>query len=497
MFTGGADSDHQVANLGACDPMQGSQYTFRLVQICTPEPCKLVLMTDKKKRRLLCMVQVYKSCVDGLCTYQAFYRICCRQAGNKFTMLSGLDKQLLVKLGGLDTSVPNVATVSLAVCCKALKLARVPAAMLAAFEDIRLRPNSLTVLAFPDHVLAPYAQPSPNPVAHQLPRCHKDPASLLAAGKWMSAPELVHIIDTAWKHAELDLQQEGVTVQTSRQLHDAALASVTFSHLPPIRLSCIRGLVAPSFQGPCLHPDCKLPGCEGNRLYIITTSPLLMRIKLPHHKNACKWGQASIEFDLPAELAELLYTYLGESRRALLDHHLLIGQSCPYVFMDMHGRGFAGAVLTLYWQKWLVLQGGVSMNPSMCRQVFVDERASNTAAAGPSSQGAAMVMGHSEQQWRNWYDLQFHPRLAQNAVNSMQLWRTAMLQIRSAAAELSLSTAPHCRHVVVSDSESDCEEYQSCKSDSIEDSGSELDLQADDDIELDLQADDDIELDLQ
>ncbi len=92
------------------------------------------------------------------------------------------------------------------------------------------------------------------------------------------------------------------------------------------------------------------------------------------------------------------------------------------------------------------------MNPSMCRQVFVDEKASNSAAAGPSNQGAAMVMGHSKQQWR-WYDMQFHPRLAQNAVNSMQLWRTAMLQIKSdalaAAAELSLSTAPHCRHVIV------------------------------------------------
>ncbi len=147
--------------------MQGSQYTFRLVQICTPEPCRIVLM---RKRRLLCMhmVQVYKSCDDGLCKYQAFYRICCKQADNKFTMLSGLDKQLLVKLGGLDTSVPNVATISLAVCCKALKLARVPAAMLAAFEDIRSRPNSMTVLAFPDHVLAPYAQPSPNPVQLQM-----------------------------------------------------------------------------------------------------------------------------------------------------------------------------------------------------------------------------------------------------------------------------------------------------------------------------------------
>ena len=88
-----------------------------------------------------------------------------RQATISF---SGLDKQLLVKLGGLDTSVPNVATISLGICCKALKVARVPAAMLAAFEDIRLRPDSLTVPAFPDHVLNPYAQPSPSPVQLQM-----------------------------------------------------------------------------------------------------------------------------------------------------------------------------------------------------------------------------------------------------------------------------------------------------------------------------------------
>ena len=45
-------------------------------------------------------------------------------------------------------------------------------------------------------------------------------------------------------------------MQTSRQLHDAALGSFTFSNLPSIRLSCIRDLVAPRYQGPCLHPDC-------------------------------------------------------------------------------------------------------------------------------------------------------------------------------------------------------------------------------------------------
>jgi len=72
------------------------------------------------------MQQVYKSCVGGLCIYKAFYRLCCKLASSKFTMLTGLEKQLLVKLGGLDTSVPYVAAISLAVCCKALKVIRCP-----------------------------------------------------------------------------------------------------------------------------------------------------------------------------------------------------------------------------------------------------------------------------------------------------------------------------------------------------------------------------------
>ncbi len=49
-------------------------------------------------------------------------------------------------------------------------------------------------------------------------------------------------------------------------------------------------------------------------------------------------GQASVVLDLPADLAVLLYTYLGKPRRPLLDHHLLIGRSCLYVHLDMHGR---------------------------------------------------------------------------------------------------------------------------------------------------------------
>ena len=180
------------------------------------------------------------------------------------------------------------------------------------------------------------------------------------------------------------MQLQGVTVETSRDIHDAVLAAMIFSHLPPVRLSCIRSLVVPTYAGPCLHLDCKEASCQGNRLYIVSETPLLMRIKLPHHKNARNWGQAVIVFDLPPDLAQLMHTYLGAARKALLDHHLLIGDTSPYVFMDMHGRGVVdSAVLTLYWQKWLVSKGGCPYEPqhvqaSVCERATVQQRCSWT-----------------------------------------------------------------------------------------------------------------------
>jgi len=298
-------------------------------------------------------------------------------------------------------------------------------------------------------------------VSAELPRARRDPASLLAAGKWMSAPQLVQLIHSAQQQAELNLQQQGVTVETSRQLHDAALSAVVFSHVPPTRISCIRGLLVPSHQGPCVRPDCHLPGCEGNKLHITSISPLLMRIKLPHHKNARKWGQTCIEIAVPSDLAELLHAYLGAPRTALLAHHRVDDSSCPYVFMDMRGRGFGDAVFTLYWQNWLVKHGAVPMNPSTCRQVFVHERQSSNAAPGPSNQGAAWVMGHSVQQWHKWTDMHYHPGLAQSAVDAMQSWRAAMLQTSVPTASETPPTVSEC----------EMSDYQSCSS------GSDLEIE--------------------
>ena len=95
--------------------MSGSEYTFKLVQVCLPEPSKLVVMCDKRKHQCVCLCQVYKSCLEGLLpNYQAFYRVCSKLNKNQSTLLSGHDKQLLVALAGMDVSVPHVAVVSLA-----------------------------------------------------------------------------------------------------------------------------------------------------------------------------------------------------------------------------------------------------------------------------------------------------------------------------------------------------------------------------------------------
>jgi hypothetical protein len=57
----------------------------------------------------------------------------------------------------------------------------------------------------------------------------------------------------------------------------------------------------------------------------------------------------------------------------------------------------------------------------------VDERRSADRAPGPEDSAAAMVMANSTRAWDQSYDLQFQRRGAQEAVDSMQIWRQHML----------------------------------------------------------------------
>ena len=298
-------------------------------------------------------------------------------------------------------------------------------------------------------------------VPDQNPEPPKTVESMTAAGKWMECRDLVQLLHRARVQSQTVWHQTHSLTQ-ARAVHDAVLGCVVFTHLPPMRLSCIRSMLAPDCTAPCSHPDCKLKDCEGNKLYVDSTSPLRLRMKFPHHKNESKWKRAVIEFVVPAELAELLHVYLEGPRRALMDRLLGLGNSCDCVFMNSRGQPFSSSSnFTTYWQQYMVSRGGPALNPSNCRQIFVVERMSDGAAAGPSDRGAAMIMGHSTKQWLDKYDVMFHPRLAQKAVDAMPVWTADMLQQPCGAAQPSGQrrlTRRHAQIILSDSSDSDCEQ---------------------------------------
>ena len=217
--------------------------------------------------------------------------------------------------------------------------------------------------------------------------------------------------------------KEGMSAKLARSLQDLALLCTCFGHLPPIRLSCIRSLMVPSYAGPCLNPNCTDKSCHGNQLQVTPQHGL--HLHLPHHKNEKNWGRAAISFSLPPELANLLKLHLSEGWTLLTEYNG--AEDACHVFVDMQGRPFNHSNFSGYWSRIMKAIDAPLLSPSLCRQVFVLERRSEERVAGPSDRGAAMVMGHSVKQWDKWYDLNFHARQAQQAVNAMTTWRQALL----------------------------------------------------------------------
>lgn len=241
-------------------------------------------------------------------------------------------------------------------------------------------------------------------------------------------PTAKSLLNTLHQHQQqlvASIPQHDMSANQARAMHNVALASMVFGHLPPIRLSCIRTLMLPSYKGPCLNPDCRHgPLCHGNQLLLGTPQQPGLSLHLPHHKNEKPWGRTPISFKLPKQLAKLI--------RLHLQGHLLLTEYLgkegeAHVFIDSMGRPFSNDTFSTYWHKMMVSMGAPAISPSKCRQVFVHERRSHSRVEGPSDSAAAMVMGHSVHQWSKWYDLDFKAREAQQAVDAMTPWREALL----------------------------------------------------------------------
>ena len=256
-----------------------------------------------------------------------------------------------------------------------------------------------------------------------------------------TAQRLLLLIHTERQKVLQQLAEEGMTARLARSLHDLGLVSTIFGYLPPIRLTCIRTLVLPTYQGPCHKPDCiHGSSCHGNVLQNKGTTGLHMH--LAHHKNEAAWGRAPISFQVPQQLAELLVLHVTQGHK-LLTEYLGLEEEVHHVFVDHRGKPFNDSNFTVYWDRVMASMGlSPPISPSMCRQVFVHERRSEERVDGPKDRGAAMVMGHSLAQWSKWYDLDFHAREAQEAVNDMACWREELLSLATAATTTAKLSAP-------------------------------------------------------
>ena len=161
-------------------------------------------------------------------------------------------------------------------------------------------------------------------LSRALPRIHRTVEGQTELNKWITAAALLPAVVKVKTAAQEKVQQLGHTLSTSRQLHDALLACTIFGFLPPLRLACIRSLLHPSYKGPCPHPDCSREGCRGNRLVIISREPVVLSLKIPHHKNEKAWGQRPIEFNLPQAYAELMLDFVVQGHKVWI--HCLLTQ---------------------------------------------------------------------------------------------------------------------------------------------------------------------------
>ena len=115
-------------------------------------------------------------------------------------------------------------------------------------------------------------------------------------------------------------QQKGSQPSSSdvQVVHDAALLSFLFGHLPPFRVGCILEMHPPGFLGPCTNKDCTNKArCKGNRIFETEGG---FNMHLPHHKEEKQSGYyKAMPFLLPQSMVPLLQYYLEKARPLLLD----------------------------------------------------------------------------------------------------------------------------------------------------------------------------------
>ncbi|GAB4820984.1 hypothetical protein N2152v2_008030 [Parachlorella kessleri] len=261
----------------------------------------------------------------------------------------------------------------------------------------------------------------------------KDSHTLRAEGRWMEAAELLSFSERVQEDAIMEYDETKADLtrthkslkQAARSMADAAILAFSFGYMPPPRCSCLYTTVLPDYDGPCMHRNCRDPdGCPGNRLEMLPSTAAGPRYKVhwAHHKNEERWGKRAISFTLPSEMEPVLDRYL--ECRALFPH----AADHPFLFVTATGVPLTKASWPQRWNQILTdWAAPARFPPQKLRHIFVEERSRPEAAPGPADTGAAMAMGNSGRTWQAKYDISYHGREVQLAVDSMAAWRRSLL----------------------------------------------------------------------
>ena len=123
-------------------------------------------MSDRRQRRLLCVGQIFKCYLVGSCNYSAFFRACTKS--NKHILHAGPDRQLLIKLGGLNICASNTSPRHPISLLQSHATAQTSFRGASSFQDSQGQCRQSDGAALPDHVLAPCTQPNTVPEELQM-----------------------------------------------------------------------------------------------------------------------------------------------------------------------------------------------------------------------------------------------------------------------------------------------------------------------------------------
>lgn len=180
------------------DCAETSQYRYKLISLCTPQPTQLVAIFSKDDRLFFCCNQVFRLCLSDTCSNSTWQSTVKAQPRSRMILVNAADRLLLVRLGAVSHKAHSATVISVTVTCKAMRACGADPSIVSAFDQARMQPQALVALPLPSHVLQPSAQPSPNPAGLQvlsplpvtLPPCLASPAAGLRYGLAASKHDL-------------------------------------------------------------------------------------------------------------------------------------------------------------------------------------------------------------------------------------------------------------------------------------------------------------------